>query len=101
RKALPLRYGHVYWIENDKGDILIRKRTEKGILHNLWELPWEETTTKTKTPDIQHTFTHFKLFLKIIKADKRIKDGIWCSKEDLQTYAFSTLMQKVLKNILE
>ncbi len=101
--------GQVFLIQNQKGEYLIRKRVEKGLLHGLWEFPWvKEAGTKTG-PTVSHTFTHFKLILEVVKSNKnnnlfkQVKENfpnvIWVKKEDFYTYPFSTLMQKVIKKI--
>ena len=95
--------GYVYLIENKKGEILIRKRTEKGLLHGLYEFPWSaeplfknaDSTGKSVT----HIFTHINMNLKIclVKSNSVFFDGFFVAPEDLKNYAFSTLMHKVIK----
>ncbi len=92
--------GQVYLWQNKKGDYLIRQRTEKGLLHGLWEFPWHEhPLLPIKYPTICHTFTHFKLTLQIIKAQPPfdVPQGVWIKETDFVKYPFSTLMQKVIK----
>ena len=92
--------GQVYLWQNKKGEYLIRQRTEKGLLHGLWEFPWREAPLlPTKHTIITHVFTHFKLTLQIIKEKPpfKITDGIWVKEKDLEKYPFSTLMKKVIK----
>lgn len=82
RKAIIL------WIINNSGEVLIRKRTAKGLLHGLMEFPstpWQTKQGQTKEdcdeqymiPDeilnksvptgktIKHVFTHFTLLLEL------------------------------------
>ena len=95
--------GKVYLIYNKKGEILIRKRTEKGLLSGLYEFPWGDDikvlkNAKDTSKEITHIFTHIKLTLKIyiVNSDKSpIKDGIFVAPEELDKYALSTLMKKV------
>jgi len=91
------KLGWVYIIQDDKGRYLIRKRTEKGLLHGLWEFPWQETTTiSSKSPKVVHIFTHFKLTLYLTKGTSDLcTDGIWVDWKDFKNYPFSKLMQKV------
>ena len=94
--------GQVYLWQNAKGEYLIRQRTEKGLLHGLWEFPWcEAPLLKDKHPTITHVFTHFKLTLQIVHAKPPfdIKNGIWAKPKDFSKYPFSTLMKKVIKKI--
>ncbi len=102
--------GNVFWIENDKGKILLRKRTGKGILSGLTELPWNDDETFPfeanwkKQGHISHTFTHFHLDLTLYTT--RLKKGkeppesqetFFAKKEDFSRYPFSSLMKKVIK----
>lgn len=94
--------GQVYLWKNQKGAYLIRKRTEKGLLHGLWEFPWikaPQLTTQHQT--VTHTFTHFKLSLQIIQQQPpfKVEEGLWIYPKDFKNYPFSTLMQKVIKKI--
>ena len=95
--------GLVYIIQDKQGRYLIRKRTEKGLLHGLWEFPWKETNEipDKKAPKVIHVFTHFKLNLYLTKGTPEITpDGIWVKVTDFQHYPFSKLMQKVADKIL-
>jgi len=100
--------GTVYLIYNSKGDILIRKRTEKGLLSGLYEFPWYDTDNILRNAcytgkNVTHIFTHIKLNLKIytLKCDNPpISDGFFVPPDDLEKYALSTLMKKVYKAII-
>ena len=92
--------GQVYLWQNTKGEYLIRQRTEKGLLHGLWEFPWQEAPLLSgKHATITHVFTHFKLTLQIVhgKPPFEVSDGTWAEQAIFQNYPFSTLMQKVIK----
>lgn len=95
--------GYVYIIKNKEGKILIRKRTEKGLLSGLYEFPWsEEKLYKNATETNQsvcHIFTHINMNLKIceLDCDSVCSDGFFVLPQNLNKYAFSTLMQKVIK----
>lgn len=99
------KYGSVYLIYNRKGEVLIRKRTEKGLLSGLYEFPWTgEGTLFSDVHDteneVTHVFTHFRLILRIytFKADiSPLSDGMFVSPKTLENYPFSTLMKKVIK----
>lgn len=98
--------GSVYLIYNSLGEVLIRKRTEKGLLSGLYEFPWcddGKIFPKAKSIDktVTHIFTHIKLNLKIytLKTDSSpIEDGFFVHPDKLHQYAFSTLMKKIWKN---
>ncbi len=75
KKNRPQKYGHIYWIENSRGEVLFHKRPDKGLLGGMAALPtdhWgiEKTDThpafilkKSMKERVHHTFTHFDLEL--------------------------------------
>ena len=95
--------GYVYVIKNKKGEIYIRKRTEKGLLNGLYEFVWSEKklfeNAKETQNVVKHVFTHINMRLQIceIEMEKPDFDGFFAAPSDLNKYAFSTLMQKVIK----
>lgn len=95
--------GQVYLIQNKRGEFLIRKRSEKGLLHGLWEFPWQYgEKTKEKYPSVTHVFTHIKLTLQIVRQEKEkspFDDAIWVHPNNFKDYPFSTLMQKIIKKM--
>ena len=94
--------GQVYLWQNEQGAYLIRQRTEKGLLHGLWEFPWcEQPLLAGKHTTITHVFTHFKLTLQIIneKPPFEVSNGIWIEPENFASYPFSTLMQKIIRKM--
>ncbi|MDV0444948.1 Adenine DNA glycosylase [Methanimicrococcus sp. At1] len=117
--------GKLFWIENESGDVLIRKRTEKGLLHGLTEFPWEaaaggrEMLGEIPFPitgadwietgkSVRHVFTHINLTLEIYQTTvgspqsfENLKKygGEFVSKDNFKDYPFSTLMKKVIKEI--
>lgn len=95
--------GYVYIIKNKKGEVFIRKRTEKGLLNGLYEFLWSEKQLFDDTNDtnqtVSHIFTHIKMCLKVclLECEKPTFDGFFVKPSELKNYAFSTLMQKVIK----
>jgi len=110
RKKLDKKeqFGCVYLIFNRKGEIFIRKRTEKGLLSGLYEFPWNTDLSPLDNAQdtentVTHVFTHIKLTLKIYKlfCDKAPFDnGLFILPENIKDYAFSTLMKKVFSKAL-
>ncbi|MCM1323533.1 MAG: A/G-specific adenine glycosylase [Acetobacter sp.] len=103
------KHGFVYIIQNSQDEVLIRKRTEKGLLSGLYEFPWDDSkpmfsnaiNTEKK---VIHVFTHFKLTLQvyIMKTDvSPIADGVYVSPHQLNEYPISTLMKKVVKVLIK
>ena len=107
-----VRRGYVFWIENENKEVLLRKRTEKGLLSGLTELPWNtdgsfpfaaEWIVTKKT--VRHVFTHFDLTLTIVRttvsAPPENTDGFFVPPDRFNEYPFSALMQKVIGKALQ
>ncbi|MBR4127807.1 MAG: A/G-specific adenine glycosylase [Alphaproteobacteria bacterium] len=103
-----VKEGYVFRIENEKGEILLRKRTEKGLLSGLTELPWNtdksfpfDADWEITNKKVRHVFTHFDLTLTVVRTRvsgiPENSDGFFVPPEDFKKHPFSTLMQKVLK----
>lgn len=99
------KQGIVYLLYNQKGEILVRKRTEKGLLSGLYEFPWGEKEISFDSAEIHdsgcavsHIFTHFKLTLRIFigKSEEAHCGGKFVAPQQLEELAMSTLMKKVL-----
>ncbi|MBX9976988.1 MAG: A/G-specific adenine glycosylase [Alphaproteobacteria bacterium] len=109
KRSIPTRYA-TCWIYKDNKKIFIQKRREKGLLSGLWQCPMTDFTDSPLKIDesmyistVQHIFSHFKLIVSIHHG-KNINDtchmkGEWVSLDNLSDYAFSTLMQKIFKEI--
>lgn len=105
RKKLPKKekVGYVYLIQNKQGEILIRLRTEKGLLSGLYEFPWSEeklfSQAKETNKQVVHVFTHFKLTLHLctLASEHITMNGVFVPIEKLSDYPMSTLMKKVMK----
>ncbi len=107
-----VRYGAAYIIQA-KDQIVIEKRSEKGLLANLWGVPTSKWIQCDNLPHkreygstnrvVKHVFTHFTLYLKVhyisifscesllLKNNQQL-----VSLDKVQNYALSTLMKKVL-----
>ena len=97
--------GFVYIIRNQKGQVFVRKRTEKGLLSGLYEFPWSEERLYKKAIQtditVSHTFTHFHLVLHLVFVSKEDVDGgEYICLGDFLKYPSSTLMKKVFKALL-
>ena len=119
KKEKPRKEAFVFWIENERGEILLEKRPEKGLLGGLMGFPsspWEEIElTKEKLShapltalwkksdrSVTHTFTHFHLTLTLMKGRvQNVTDGLWVNTKNFGDYALPTLMKKVVKAALE
>ncbi len=116
----PTRRGVAFWALAGNGDILLRRRPEKGLLGGMMEIPssdWRETPWDLDaaisgapfkagwTPlagMVRHTFTHFHLELTVVTAQTqdRSVDGVWCSEKSLGDHALPTVMKKIIRHAL-
>lgn len=103
------KHGYVYLILNRKGDIFIRKRTEKGLLSGLYEFPWTDsdklfpdTECVETAKQVSHVFTHFKLTLNIctLQAESLNLEGLFVPQAALSGYPISTLMKKIYQSFI-
>jgi len=118
----PKRFGIVFWAENDKDSILLRRRPEKGLLGGMMEFPstewrgtpWTWPAAGGAAPiqadwqalpgQVLHTFTHFHLQLAVVSArtDAAPPDGaFWCPRPALERQALPTVMRKVAKHAMK
>lgn len=105
KKARPNRHGKAFVVVRNNGDILLRRRPEKGLLGGMLEVPCSEWVDgKLSAPCmIEHTFTHFHLTLEVIVSDNidgaEIRDldtHVWVQPNLLFRQALPTVMKKVL-----
>ena len=116
KKKVPTRFGHVYWIENGKGAVLVRQRPMKGLLAGMTEFPsseWNEKKAvfteplnlkwKSVAGVVEHTFTHFHLELTILRAQNKspVLNGRFVSFAELETEALPSVMRKVAAHALK
>ena len=112
----PERYGAVFYIEH-KGQILVRRRPEAGLLGGMMELPGTEWTMEMPSSDdiwlacapihknwmksaapITHVFTHFTLHLSIFYAQSSEKTrGQWAHLNELDQTALPSVMRKAIE----
>ena len=123
KKPRPLRHGVVFWVVNEAGAVLLRRRPEQGLLGGMMEVPstaWRDATWRRgealkaapvevaqwcEIPgNVAHGFTHFRLRLRLMAAevgDRPSADGIWCGIDELGQQALPTLTKKVIRHALE
>lgn len=112
KQSKPQKYGVIYFIENNKGELLFEKRQKKGLLGGMLGLPgteWVERQTPLKTAikgfKINHTFTHFHLTLEgVLETHENLckinKDYIWCDPHEYDKIGLPTLFKKAVKQYL-
>ena len=119
KKPKPERQGTVWWLENEKGEVLMHRRPEKGLLGGMMMLPsagWDADNDST-LPDILpqdwtplagsvvHVFTHFRLTLKVecLTAPKGFRKPTsykWVHPRDFPDTALPSVMRKVITHVL-
>ena len=112
--AKPIKYGTLYFVKNDKGELLFEKRPEKGLLGGMSGIPgteWTEQATnsseKIKNFQINHTFTHFHLVLDGVALTEENmpyinnREYFWNMAEGYDKIGLPTLFKKSLKQYLK
>jgi A/G-specific adenine glycosylase len=122
KRNTPTRVGIIFWLSNNKGEILLRRRPEKGLLGGMIELPssdWQENRPPLKKifndapakvawqllpGKVRHTFTHFHLELEVATGKclkPELIKGIWSNASNFGNYALPTVMKKVAAHALK
>ncbi|MEO1249397.1 MAG: A/G-specific adenine glycosylase [Pseudomonadota bacterium] len=121
KKQKPTRRGLAFWLEDGRGQVLLRRRPDKGLLGGMMEFP-STPWTEEASPDlamaeqhapsrvdwtvvngvVRHTFTHFHLELAIAKGSEsqptaRDDPYRWASVDALENEALPTVMRKVAR----
>ena len=118
----PTRHGLAFWVVDQDGRVLIRRRPENGLLGGMMEIPstpWREgqpwvmaeavlhapasTDWHLANDYVRHTFTHFHLELAVAKGicAHDPAQGHWCPVNDLNAQALPTVMKKLVRLALE
>jgi A/G-specific adenine glycosylase len=118
KKPVPTRQGHAYFAQNANGEVLLRRRSEKGLLGGMTEVPgseWAESQPISQPPIkanwtkrrgiVEHTFTHFHLELTVwvaTEVETSLPDGSyrWVAAADVDAEALPTVMRKVIAHAL-
>ncbi len=102
----PIRKTIAWVIQNPEGRLLLRKRSDKGLLAGLWEVPSTDWALKTPSSQkgrlegtLRHTFSHFHLDVEVrtLTNEEAREDGLWFPPESLKELALPTLTKKILK----
>jgi len=123
KAAKPQKYGFIYWVKNESGQVLFERRGEKGMLAGTLGLPvinWESEKALLSHPSpvaelggiqetpaiIYHSFTHFDLkltgYMIDYKGKNSFKQGpwLWVSQKDIQNLGLPTLFKKFVRLML-
>lgn len=116
RRERPFRYGAHFWLEDRRGQVLLRRRPADGLLGGMLELPglawqagpWDATAAIAEAPQpsawrhagqVTHGFTHFEARLDVFVA---VVERIWAvgeiwSVEKLGGAALPSIMRKCIE----
>lgn len=108
------RYYNFLLAKDEKGNIEVRQRPEKGFWGGLWEIPNEEITgdvwqekkreDSTYLGEMKHVFTHFDMMIHVfeVAANKgaSLVDSQFISKEKIPIFAFSRAVLKIFERYL-
>jgi A/G-specific adenine glycosylase len=119
RKKIPVRFGHVFWLERADGAVLLRRRPETGLLGGMLEFPgsaWVadsaieasgcapiQASWNRLPGKVEHTFTHFKLELVVHRAtgESGVNGAVWMHPKDFPNAALPTVMRKVARHVMK
>lgn len=121
----PTRSGWAFWVERKDGRVLVEKRPDTGLLGGMAGFPtsaWAVGDDAAQTQDhaereaqhnwkgavcdvlpgqIEHTFTHFHLVLRVVRVRPvRAPKGRWLAHDDLADAGLPTVMNKVARHVL-
>ncbi|MGH6815481.1 MAG: A/G-specific adenine glycosylase [Hyphomicrobiaceae bacterium] len=121
----PVRYGIAFLAVREDGHLLLRRRSERGLLAGMLEVPSTAWTPQVPAPHevrgaaplqadwhtvpgtVAHIFTHFRLELTVcrasVAADTASIDGSYCRwvpRGDLGAQALPSVMRKVIAHAL-
>jgi A/G-specific adenine glycosylase len=125
----PTRRGVAFWLVDEAGSVMLRRRPEQGLLGGMMELPstpWREApwpddeagATAPRPPGrrgwtalpgrVRHTFTHFHLELTVwagraagAAPPTGTADERWVPLDGLADEALPSVMRKLVRHALE
>jgi len=123
KEPKPTRRGVAFWLTRKDGAILLRRRSDNGLLGGMMEVPsteWREGETppidraRRETPCaagawrvypgmVRHTFTHFHLELTVAAATVNAvapEGCVWCLPDAFGDHALPTVMKKIIRHAL-
>ena len=114
KQAIPTRQGHAYFARNTKGEVMLRRRAEKGLLGGMTEVPgsdWAQVQPDMQPPFsaqwkkrpgiVEHTFTHFHLEVTVWVAEN-VEAALpdvsyrWVPLSEVDVEALPTVMRKII-----
>ncbi len=124
----PLRHGVAFVAISERGEILLRRRPDKGLLGGMTEVPstdWTESWLAAEEAlryapvkgrwfpmpgAVTHTFTHFRLGMMVFRAHVRNDPALtlwadqphcrWVHRDALASEALPSVMRKIIEHAL-
>jgi A/G-specific adenine glycosylase len=115
KKVRPVRHGALFWLTDEAGQVLLRRRPAQGLLGGMTELPgtawradpWAKADAMACGPmpahwhlagQVRHVFTHFELFLDVFagRVPAIAADGFLRDPGALQDEALPSVMRKAV-----
>jgi A/G-specific adenine glycosylase len=116
KKQRPLRQGVHFWLTDQSGNVLLRRRPMQGLLGGMTELPgtpwretaWSATEALVHAPmdvewkpagQVRHGFTHFELVIDLLAAQVPaiLADGFLHPGDALAEAALPSVMRKCVR----
>jgi len=124
KAAKPTRRAVAFWLAGPEGELLLRRRPEKGLLGGMMEVPstpwrdgaWEPREAAALVPlagdwrtlpgVVRHTFTHFHFEVTVWAAQAAAAAlpsgaGRWVTLDGLADEALPTVMRKIIEHGLK
>ncbi len=119
KAARPTRRAVAFWVMGPRGEILLRRRPEKGLLGGMMEVPstpwreapWDAAEARAAAPldaawrelpgTVRHTFTHFHFEVTVWAAGAAAAPedaGRWVALDALADEAIPTAMRKIIEH---
>ena len=116
KKTVPTRKGHAYFAVSTSGELLLRRRPEKGLLGGMTEVPgsdWDAELPEMSPPIsanwkkrpgiVEHTFTHFHLEVMVwvaegVSPDVPDESYRWVKLSQAEGEALPTVMRKIVSH---
>jgi A/G-specific adenine glycosylase len=116
KPSRPSRFGAHFWLTDQRGNVLLRRRPPRGLLGGMTELPgtpwraegWDETQALALAPMLAdwrkvgivlHGFTHFELSIDVFAASvpQIFADGFLRPASALPGEALPSVMRKCVR----
>jgi len=99
KKVLPTKAKDYALVINDKREIYLERRPDKGLWAGLWQCP-EITEIKTQAivHQLKHTFSHYHLQMRFIKKHTHptLTSGRWFCADSIKTVGLAKPFKTVL-----